>query len=139
MKRIKELRGFKKQYEGGVGLSFTRRLTMHSDLFSILCFSILNISKVKVKVLVAQWCPTLFDPVDCSPSYPCVPGILQVRILEWVTMTFSRDLPHPEIKARSPHCKQVLYHLRQLGSPNISEVKSLIRVRLFATPWTVTY
>ena len=112
---------------------------MHSDLFSILCFSILNISKVKVKVLVAQWCPTLFDPVDCSPSYPCVPGILQVRILEWVTMTFSRDLPHPEIKARSPHCKQVLYHLSQLGSPNISEVKSLIRVRLFATPWTVTY
>ena len=31
-----------------------------------------------------------------------VHGILQSRILEWVAVPFSRDLPNPEIKPRSP-------------------------------------
>ena len=37
-----------------------------------------------VKVLVAQLCPTLCDPMDCSPPGSSVHGILQTRILEWV-------------------------------------------------------
>ena len=45
---------------------------------------------LKVKVLVTQSCPTLFDPMDCSPSGSSVHGILQARILEWVTVPFSR-------------------------------------------------
>jgi len=65
--------------------------------------------------------------MGCSPSDPSVPGILQARILEWVAMTFSRDLPHPEIKPRSPHCRQVLYHLSQLGSPNISKACFILK------------
>ena len=32
---------------------------------------------------------TLCDPVDCSPPGSSVHGILQVRILEWVTISFS--------------------------------------------------
>ena len=36
-----------------------------------------------------QLCPTLFDPVDHSPSGSSVLGILQARILEWVAMRFS--------------------------------------------------
>ena len=39
---------------------------------------------------VAQSCPTLCDPVDCSPPGSSVPGILQARILEWVAIPFSR-------------------------------------------------
>ena len=39
---------------------------------------------------VAQSCPTLWDPVDCSPPGFSVHGILQARILEWVAMSFSR-------------------------------------------------
>ena len=35
----------------------------------------------KVKVLVDQSCPTLHDPIDCSPP-DSVHGILQARILE---------------------------------------------------------
>ena len=35
-----------------------------------------------VKVLVTQPCPTLCDPMDCSPSGSSVHGILQARILE---------------------------------------------------------
>ena len=44
---------------------------------------------------VAQSCLTLCDPVDCSPPGSSVLGILQARILEWVAMPSSRDLPHP--------------------------------------------
>ena len=39
---------------------------------------------------VAQPCPTLCDPVDYSPPGSSVHGILQVRILEWVAISFSR-------------------------------------------------
>ena len=39
---------------------------------------------------VAQSCPTLCDPVDCSPPGSSVHGILQERILEWVAISFSR-------------------------------------------------
>ena len=41
---------------------------------------------------VAQLCPTLCDPVDCSPPGSSVHGILQARILEWVAISFSRVL-----------------------------------------------
>ena len=37
-----------------------------------------------------QWCPTLCDTMDCSPPGSSVHGILQARILEWVTMPSSR-------------------------------------------------
>ena len=43
-----------------------------------------------VCVLVAQLCPTLCDPMDCSPLVSSVQGILQVRILEWVAIPFSK-------------------------------------------------
>ena len=39
---------------------------------------------------VAQSCPILCDPVDYSPPGSSVHGILQARILEWVTISFSR-------------------------------------------------
>ena len=57
---------------------------------------------MRVKVLVDQLCPTLWHPMDCSPPASSVHGILQARILEWVAMPFSRDLPYPGIKSRSP-------------------------------------
>ena len=39
-----------------------------------------------------QSCPTLCDPMDCSPPGSAVPGILQARTLEWVAIAFSRNL-----------------------------------------------
>ena len=48
-----------------------------------------------MKVLVAQSCPTLGDPTDCSPPDSSVHGILQARILEWVAMTASRGSSRP--------------------------------------------
>ena len=39
------------------------------------------ITAVKVKVLITQSYPTLYDPMDCSPTGSSVHGILQARIL----------------------------------------------------------
>ena len=44
---------------------------------------------------VAQSCPTLCDPVDCSPPGSSIHGILQARILEWVAISFSRGSSQP--------------------------------------------
>ena len=44
---------------------------------------------------VAQSCPTLCDPVDCSPPGSSVHEILQARILEWVAISFSRGSSRP--------------------------------------------
>ena len=44
----------------------------------------------KNKVLITQSCPTLCDPMDCSPPGSSVHGILQAIILEWVVISFSR-------------------------------------------------
>ena len=40
---------------------------------------------------VAQSCPTLCDPVDCSLPGSSVHGILQARIQEWVAISFSKS------------------------------------------------
>ena len=48
-----------------------------------------------VCVLVAQLCPTLCDPMDCSLPGSSVHGILQARILEWVANSFSRGSSPP--------------------------------------------
>ena len=44
----------------------------------------------KVKVLVAQSCPTLCNPMDCSPPGFSVHRNLQARILEWVAISSSK-------------------------------------------------
>ena len=43
-----------------------------------------------------------FDSMDCSPPGCSVHGILQASILEWVGISFSRDLYNPGIEPRSP-------------------------------------
>ena len=45
--------------------------------------------RINVLCLVAQSCPTLWEPMDCSPPGSSVHGILQARILEWVVMPSS--------------------------------------------------
>ena len=62
-----------------------------------------------------QSCPTLCDPINGRPPGCPVPGILQARTLEWVAISFSNAWKW-KVK-----------------------VKSLSRVRLFATPWTAAY
>ena len=63
---------------------------------------------VRVRAKSLQSCPTLYDPLDCSPPGSSVHGILQTRKLEWVAVPSSSPSPH--------------------------SVQSLSRVRIFATP-----
>ena len=44
---------------------------------------------------MAQSCPTLCDPMDCSPPGSSVHRILQARVLEWVAISFSRGSSRP--------------------------------------------
>ena len=56
-----------------------------------------------VRAKLLQWCPTLYDPMNCSPPGSSVHGILQARILEWVAMPFSRGSSCPRIEPRLLH------------------------------------
>ena len=49
-------------------------------------------------VLVAELCPTLCNPMDCSLPGSSVHGILQTRILEWVAISFSMILCYTHVK-----------------------------------------
>ena len=52
---------------------------------------------------VAQSCPTLWDPMDCSLPGSSVHGILQARILEWVGAPFSRGSSRPRDRTWVSH------------------------------------
>ena len=48
--------------------------------------------KVKSESEVAQSCPTLSDPMDCSLPGPSAHGIFQARVLEWGAIAFSEPV-----------------------------------------------
>ena len=48
----------------------------------------------------AQSCPTLCDPMDCSPPGSSLHGILQARVLEWGAISFSRGSSQPRDRTR---------------------------------------
>ena len=50
------------------------------------CHFLLQCMKVKSESEVAEACPTLSDPMDCSPPGSPIPGILQARALEGVPL-----------------------------------------------------
>ena len=53
------------------------------------CHCLLQCMKVKSASEVAQSCPTLSDPMDCSPPGSSVHGVFQARVLEWGAIAFS--------------------------------------------------
>ena len=56
--------------------------------------------KVKSESEVAQSCPTLSDPMDCSLPGSSVHGILQARVLEWGATAFSVLIPYTKINSK---------------------------------------
>ena len=83
------------------------------------CYFLLQCVKVKSEREVAQSCPTLSDPMDCSPPGSAVHGIFQARELEWV------PLPSPTLYTTSVqnltlgswiiiHSWKCLYSIRHL-------------------------
>ena len=67
----------------------------HSDSIIYIYVCVCVCVYVYMKVLVTQLCPTLCDPMDCSPPGSSVRGFLQARILEWVAIPFSRGSSGP--------------------------------------------
>ena len=53
------------------------------------CHFLLQCMKVKSQSAVAQSCPTLSDPMNCSLPSSSVHGIFQARVLEWGAIAFS--------------------------------------------------
>ena len=56
------------------------------------CRFFLQCMKVKSESKVAQLCPTLCDPMDCSLPGSSIHGIFQARVLEWVATLSSGGL-----------------------------------------------
>ena len=90
-----------------------------------------------VYVLISQSCQMVCDhgvcdPMGCSPPWNS-PGkntwVGSHFLLQGIFWTQESNLG-------LSHCRQILYHLSHLGSPQFSSVQSLSCVRLFATPWT---
>ena len=93
---------------------------------------------LKVKVKVTQSCLTLCNPMDYT-----VHGILQARILERLTFSFSTDLPNPEIKPRSPTFQVDFLPAELSGKPWQCLLLLLLScfspVQLCATPQTAAH
>ena len=65
------------------------------------CHFLLQCMKVKRESEVAQSCPTLSDPMDCSLPGSSIHGIFQARVLEWGVIAFSKDYAQPTLTQRS--------------------------------------
>ena len=66
---------------------------------------------------VAQSCPTLCDPMDCSPPSFSIHGIFQAGVLEWVAISFSRRSSRPRDQTQvSRIISKTLYRLSHQGS-----------------------
>ena len=80
-----------------------------------------------VKVLVAQSCIQLWDPMDCSLPDSSVLGILRARILEWVAIPFSKGSSRPSRRSQISHLAGrffTIWATQDLGRPvNISETR----------------
>ena len=81
------------------------------------CSSMLKLLNVLERhMLVTQLCLTFCNSMDCSPPGSSVHGILQARILEWVAISFSEDLPNLGIEPRSPALQADSLPTKPLGS-----------------------
>ena len=96
-------------------------------------------SKPLCSCSVTQSCPTLCSSMDCSPPGSSVHGIFQARILEWVSISFSRwsswarDPTH--VSCISCISRKILYHE---GSPSKPLAESLKQKQFqlhFRTSW----
>ena len=87
-------------------------------------------------------CLTLCDPMNCTFQAP-LPMEFS-RILEWVAVPFSRDLPNPGIEPRSPTLQADSLPSEPPWKPDFKQyyviymcVCMLSCVQLFGAPWTV--
>ena len=94
--------------------------------------------KIPVCVLVLSRVWLFCDPLDCSSPGSSVQGISQTKILEGVTMSFSRGSFHTRDWTHiSCIGRRILYYGATWEA--LSSLQSLSRVQLFVTPWTAAH
>ena len=94
---------------------------------------------------VAQSCPTLCDPMDCSLPGSYVHETFQARVLKWVAISFSRGSSRPRGRTQFSHItsrcftiwatREAQLYMRE----GVNEWKSLSRVWFFVIPCTVAH
>ena len=76
---------------------------------------------MKVSVLVAQSCPTLCDPVDCSRQAPLSIGFSRKNARVGCHALLQGIFPTQGSNLCLLHCRQILYHLSHQGKPRLLE------------------
>ena len=101
--------GDEKTSRGKVARKITINLFFSKMMFSKFCYADLHWWWELLRVLLflgwarkhtcvfslTQLCPTLCNPMDCSPTGSSIHGIFQARILEWVAIFSSRGSSQP--------------------------------------------
>ena len=82
--------------------------------------------KVKSESEVAQSCPTLLDPMDCSPSGSSIHGIFQARVLEWGSIAIQSGF---DSAVELSECFSFLNSLNQLSKEEGEKKRIMLRRR----------
>ena len=88
------------------------------------CHFLLQCVKVKSESEVAQSCPTLSDPMDCSPPGSSVHRILQARVLEWGAIAFSTK-QHKYMQLSGTQTRSQGRTTKACGAPQIVSLAKL--------------
>ena len=75
--------------QGLLRCTYKAPLTLQSRVWTMVLWHCMYVCEV------AQLCPTLFDPMDCSLPGSSVHGIFQAIVLEWIAISFSRGSSQP--------------------------------------------
>ena len=73
------------------------------------CHFLLQCMKVKSESEVSQSCPTLSDPMDCSPPGSSIHGIFQAGVLEWGAIAFSEKFCYREMNKITAYVHMIQY------------------------------
>ena len=105
------------------------------------CHFLLQCMKVKSESEVVQSCPTLSNPMDCSPPGSSIHGIFQARVLEWGAIAFSKTILALPIWMPNCLCKFKILNLKfvvlfdwGLNLPMISNTWEFFFFK-FYSPW----
>ena len=90
------------------------------------CHFLLQCMKVRSESEVAQLCPTLSDPMDCSLPGSSIHGIFQARVLEWGAIAFS------ETTVYSTEKKSLI---EKFCCPSILKIYFTSRTYCIGLPW----
>ena len=109
------------------------------------CHFLFQCTKGKSESEIAQSCPTLSDPMDCSLSGSSIHGIFQARVLEWSAILQFQisdlNFLRPSFKVKvGPYPASLRADMRiYRPSMPVCVLSRFSRVQLLATPWTVVH